>query len=273
MSASANGRKTIFITGAASGIGLASAKRFAAAGWFVGLSDIDIAGLRAALTAIGPDNGATFPLDVRDRHGWDNALGAFGRLTGGPSSSGKLDVLLNNAGVARFGSLEDLSEADCDIQVDINIKGVINGARAGLAPLKAAGGRLINVASCAGLYGSPKLAVYSATKFAVRGLSEALDVEYAQHGVSVACVMPWFIETPILNAGASGSNENMADALKKGGLEVYPVEDAAQVIFHAATGKDLHYFVGKRAKQMRFASSHMPGVVRKQLRSRPMLRA
>jgi NADP-dependent 3-hydroxy acid dehydrogenase YdfG len=262
----ANGRKSIFITGAASGIGLACARRFASAGWFVGLSDIDKAGLQSALAAVGADNGAIHPLDVRDREAWANALGAFGRDTGG-----KLDVLLNNAGVARFGVLEDLSDADCDIQVDVNIKGVINGARAGLPLLRAAGGRLINVASCAGLYGSPKLAVYSATKFAVRGLSEALDVEYARLGVSVACVMPWFVETPILNAGASGSNEQMADALRKGGLEVYPVEDAAQVVWDAAHGKQLHYFVGKRAKQMRFATSHMPGSVRKQLRSRPLL--
>lgn len=266
MSVDANGRKSIFISGAASGIGLACAKRFAAAGWFVGLSDIDTLGLKSALAAIGPDNGSIHRLDVRDRYAWDNALGAFGRQTGG-----KLDVLLNNAGVARFGVLEDLSDADCDIQIDINIKGVVHGARAGLAPLKAAGGRLINVASCAGLYGSPKLAVYSATKFAVRGLSEALDVEYARHGVSVACVMPWFVETPILQAGASGTNENMADALKKGGLEVYPVEDAAEVVFKAATGKDLHYFVGKRARQMRLATSFMPGSVRKQLRSRPLM--
>jgi NAD(P)-dependent dehydrogenase (short-subunit alcohol dehydrogenase family) len=64
---SAKGRKAVFITGAASGIGLASAKRFAAEGWFVGLSDIDVAGLKAALAAVGPDNGATFRLDVRDR--------------------------------------------------------------------------------------------------------------------------------------------------------------------------------------------------------------
>jgi NADP-dependent 3-hydroxy acid dehydrogenase YdfG len=262
----ADGRKSIFITGAASGIGLACAKRFASAGWFVGLSDIDKAGLKAALDAIGVGAGSVHPLDVRDREGWENALGDFGRVT-----NGKADVLLNNAGVARFGVLEDLSDADCDIQIDVNIKGVINGARAGLPLLKSAGGRLINVASCAGLYGSPKLAVYSATKFAVRGLSEALDVEYAQHGVSVACVMPWFVETPILTAGASGTNENMADALRKGGLEVYPVEDAAQVVWDAAHGKALHYFVGKRAKQMRFAASHMPGVVRKQLRSRPLL--
>lgn len=262
----ANGRKSIFITGAASGIGLACAKRFAKEGWFVGLSDIDKVGLKAALLAIGPENGSVHPLDVRDREAWENAIGEFGRETGGQANA-----LLNNAGVARFGMLDEMSDADCDIQIDINIKGVINGARAGLPLLKAAGGRLINVASCAGLYGSPKLAVYSATKFAVRGLSEALDVEYAAYGVSVACVMPWFVETPILNAASDGSNKSMSESLKAGGLEVYPVEDAAQVVWEAAYGKALHYLVGKRAKQMRFAASHMPGSLRKQLRSRPLL--
>jgi short-subunit dehydrogenase len=149
---------------------------------------------------------------------------------------------------------------------------VISGARAALPWLKATpGSRLINISSCAGLYGSPSLAVYSATKFAVRGLSEALDVEWKAYGVSVACVMPWFVETPILNAGAPGSNQSMADTLRGGGLPVYPVEDAAEVIWRAVHGKELHYFVGKRAKQMRFASNHMPGALRKQLRSRPLL--
>jgi NAD(P)-dependent dehydrogenase (short-subunit alcohol dehydrogenase family) len=266
---SAKGRKAVFITGAASGIGLASAKRFAAEGWFVGLSDIDTTGLKAALLAIGPDNGATFKLDVRDRAAWTAALADFAKLT-----DGRLDVLLNNAGVAKFGPFDSLEDTDVDLQLDINIKGVISGASAALPWLKATpGARLINISSCAGLYGSPGLAVYSATKFAVRGLSEALDVEWKAHGVSVACVMPWFVETPILNASQPGSNANMSDVLKAGGLPVYPVEDAADVIWRAVHGKDLHYFVGKRAKQMRFASSHMPGVLRKQLRSRPLLRS
>lgn len=268
MNATAEGRKAVFITGGASGIGLAAAKRFVAEGWFVGLSDIDAIGLKAALVAIGPANGAIFKLDVRDRAGWTAALADFAKLT-----EGRLDVLLNNAGVARFGPFESHDDADIDLQLDINIKGVIAGARTALPWLKATpGARLINISSCAGLYGSPSLAVYSATKFAVRGLSEALDIEWKAHGVSVACVMPWFVETPILNASQPGSNENMSDALKAGGLPVYPVEDAAEVIWRAVHGKDLHYFVGKRAKQMRFASSHMPGAVRKQLRSRSPLR-
>ena len=267
MGAAAKGRKAVFITGAASGIGLASAKRFAAEGWFVGLSDIDVTGLKAALAAIGPENGATFRLDVRDRSAWSSVLADFAKLT-----DGRLDVLLNNAGVAKFGPFDSHADADVDLQLDINIKGVITGARSALPWLKATpGSRLINISSCAGLYGSPGLAVYSATKFAVRGLSEALDVEWKPYGVGVACVMPWFVDTPILNAGAPGSNANMSDVLKSGGLPVYPVEDAAEVIWRAVHGKELHYFVGKRAKQMRFASNHMPGALRKQLRSRPIL--
>lgn len=263
----AGSRKAVFITGAASGIGLASAKRFVAAGWFVGLSDINAAGLKAALAVIGPDNGAALQLDVRDRAAWAASLADFAKLT-----DGRLDVLLNNAGVARFGPFDSHEDAEVDLQLDINVRGVINGARAALPWLKATrGSRLINISSCAGLYGSPGLAIYSATKFAVRGLSEALDVEWKPYGVGVACVMPWFVETPILNAGAPGSNQNMADVLRSDGLPVYSVEDAAEVIWRAVHGKDLHYFVGKRARQLRFASSHMPGAVRKQLRSRPVL--
>ena len=259
-------RKAIFITGAASGIGLATAKRFAAEGWFVGLADINKPGLTTALEAIGKDNGSTHVLDVRDRDGWASALADFTKASGG-----RLDALVNNAGVASYGYFEEVSVAEEDRMVDINLKGVLNGARAGLEPLKASGGRLINIASCAGLYGAPKLAVYSATKFAVKGLSEALDIEFARHGVSVRCIMPWFIETPILDAGAQGSNEKMSDTLRRDGLEVYPVEDAAQVVWDAAHGKELHYTVGKQAKRMRFATRFMPGAVRKQLQRSAVL--
>ena len=196
--------RSIFVTGGASGIGLAAARRFHREGWRVGMGDIDEPGLRRVAAELGA---YTVPLDVRDRAQWAGALDGFVAAAGG------LDVLLNNAGVARYGMFEEVAPAEADLQVDINVKGVINGAYAALPHLKATpGSRLINVASCAGLFGSPGLAVYSATKFAVRGLSEALDVEFTRHGVAVACVMPWFVETPILDAGSTGSNRTIRDA-------------------------------------------------------------
>jgi NAD(P)-dependent dehydrogenase (short-subunit alcohol dehydrogenase family) len=261
--AEANGRKTIFITGAASGIGLGTARLFASRGWFVGLGDIDGPGMKRALAEIGPDNGATFALDVRDKGAWTKALAGFGKLTGG-----RLDILLNNAGIARYGFLEEQSPDEADLQVDINIKGVINGARAGLDMLKnTPGSNLINVASCAGLFGAPRMSVYSATKFAVKGLSESLDIEFARFGVGVKCIMPWFVDTPILNAGSQGTNAKIADNIREGGAAVYTVEEAAQVIWDSVASKELHHVVGKAGKQMRFAARFMPGSVRKRLRS------
>ena len=179
-----------------------------------------------------------------------------------------MDALLNNAGIANYGFYEDQTDDEIDRQIDINIKGVSNGARAGLDLLKATpGSTLINVASCAGLFGAPKMAMYCATKFAVRGLSEALDVEFERHGVKVRCIMPWFVDTPILQAGSQGSNENIADSIKSSGSEVYTVEEAADVIWKSIQGKDLHHLVGKAGKRLRFAARFMPGQVRKQLKS------
>jgi NAD(P)-dependent dehydrogenase (short-subunit alcohol dehydrogenase family) len=258
--ASANGRKSIFITGAASGIGLGAARRFAREGWFVGLADIDKGGLKLALAEIGPGNGVTLDLDVRDRGQWTKAIAAFGKASGG-----RLDVLLNNAGIARYGFLEEQSPEEGDLQVDINVKGVINGARAGLDLLKATPASvLINVASCAGLFGAPRMA----TKFAVRGLSEALEAEFARFGVGVRCVMPWFVDTPILNAGSQGSNLKITDAIQQGGSPVYTVEEAAQVIWDAAhgDGKQLNWIVGKAGRSIAFATRFMPGSVRKRMK-------
>jgi len=255
-------RKAVFITCAASGIGLGTAKRFAKEGWFVGLADVNAAGLKAALDAIGgPSNGATYLLDVRDRAAWDDALSVFVAASGG-----RLDALVNNAGVASFGYLEDQSDDEVARQIDINIKGLINGSRAGMEHLKKTpGSQLINVASCASIYGAPKLSVYCATKFAVRGLSEALDIEFARFGVGVKCIMPFYINTPILDAGASGSNETMADSIKAGGAPVYTVEECAGVIYDSVASKELKHIVGARGRQFAWLARLAPGMLRRQL--------
>ena len=98
-----------------------------------------------------------------------------------------MNVLFNNAGVGRHGWFEDVRPEDNDWIVDVNLKGVIHGVEAALPLLKATkGARIVNTASTAGIVGSPQLAVYSATKFAVRGLTEALDAEFRDS----ACAYP-----------------------------------------------------------------------------------
>lgn len=251
--------KAIFITGAASGIGLATAKHFAQRGWRVGLADIDEPGLARAVAGIGP--GATaHRLDVRDRAQWDTALAAF--TTG---SGGRLDVLVNNAGVARMGWVETQSDADVDAQVDINLKGVIKGAQAGIEYLAATpGAQLVNVASVAGLVAPPQMSVYAATKFAVRGLSQGLDVEFSRLGVTVKCIMPWFLETPLLDKADGLQNGQTRAMLAEQGLPIYRVEEASQAIWEAVHGGRLEHLVGARARQIRAIVRWAPGLVRKQ---------
>jgi NAD(P)-dependent dehydrogenase (short-subunit alcohol dehydrogenase family) len=249
--------RTIFITGGASGIGLAAARRFKREGWIVGVGDIDEAGMARAAAELGA---FTAPLDVRDRAQWAAALAGF------VAHAGRLDVLLNNAGIARYGMFEDVTPDESDLQVDINVKGVINGAYAGLPHLKATkGSRLVNVASVAGIVGSPGLATYSATKHAVRGLSEALDAEWTRHGIDVTCVMPFFVETPILDAGSTGSNRTIRDSIGKS--PVYTVEEAAEMIWRAAHGREREYIVGKAGRQASFARRFMPGRLRKRMKA------
>ena len=257
----AQGRKSIFITGAGSGIGRATAVLFAERGWFVGLYDVAARGLEETQALMQAGSWISGVFDVRDRAGWSDAVGQFGDATGG-----RMNVLFNNAGVGRHGWFEQVPPEDSDWIVDVNLKGVINGVYAALPLLETTpGARIVNTASTAGVVGSPQLAVYSATKFAVRGLTEALDVEFTPKGVRVSCLTPWFIETPILDmATREGSNEVMRQKLS--GMEVYPVEMAAQKAWDAAHGEDVVVPVGKRAAQAGFMARFFPNALRKQLR-------
>jgi NAD(P)-dependent dehydrogenase (short-subunit alcohol dehydrogenase family) len=252
--------KAIFITGGASGIGRAVAQLFAARGWRVGLGDVNEAGMAETLALLTPDAGSAHRLDVRDPAQWEQALADFAVATG------RIDVLFNNAGVAYGGLLTELAQDEIDRLVDVNFRGVLNGARAAYPHLKRAapGSCLLNTASAAALYGSGGLAVYSATKFAVRAITEALDSEWEADGIKVRSLMPCFIYTPLLAGPANaGSNRAKRDVVIAAGLEFTPVERVAEAAWNAVHGKRLHTLVGKTARRLGLVAKWAPGLARK----------
>ncbi len=254
-------KKAIFVTGGGSGIGRAIARKFAGEGWFVGLGDIDKAGIKETESLIG--NGFTYGhvFDVRERAAWDVALNSFSTASGG-----RIDVLANNAGIPLGGSLTDNGEDEITRCLDINLKGVLFGAQAAYPHLKktAPGSCLLNTASAAGLYGTPGASVYSATKFGVRGITESLDGEWFDDEIRVRSLCPSFIDTPLLEHNPNAaSNEAIRQRVVDAGLEITPVEDVAEAAWEAVHGEKLHTLVGKTARKIAFGARWMPGRVRK----------
>lgn len=216
---------SIFITGAASGIGRAAALRFSAEGWLTGLYDIDPLGLAETRRQLPTDRHITGALDVTDPDAWTRAVADFAAVT-----DGRMDVLLNNAGVLTFGRFDAVEPSAAMRMIDVNARGVVHGVYASLPLLeKTPGARIINLASASAIYGPPELAVYAATKFFVRGLTESLDLELAPRGVRVCDVLPGFVDTPMV----------ASQSFRPGSLDTLGVrltaDDVARTILRAAT--------------------------------------
>lgn len=206
---------SIFISGGAAGIGLATAKRFAADGWTVGIYDVSDDALAAA-KAENPEF-ITGRLDVRDADSWEQALADFTGHTGGT-----LDVLDNNAGVLTAGDLTEISPAAIKAQIDIDALGVALGARAAHPYLKVTpGSHLVNIASASAIYGQPGIAVYSATKFFVAGLTEALELEWQADDIRVVSIWPLWAKTALA--------DNEAKSTRTLGVRLTPEDVAAKV--------------------------------------------
>lgn len=252
--------KYLFITGGASGIGREVARFFGGKGWFVGLADVNVKGMEETAAMLPAGMSSVHLLDVRSREQWTQALEAFTEKSGG-----KLHVLFNNAGVGIGGLLEEHSEDDIEKLVDINFKGVVYGAHIGHKYLKATPGScLLNTSSASGIYGSAGLSVYSATKFAVRGLSEALDIEWGPDNVRVRALLPSFIDTPLLDGPVARTNQSSRDSVTAAGLEIAPVSIVAEAAWNAVHDpKHVHSYVGPTAKRLAFAAKWMPGSIRK----------
>lgn len=253
------GEQAIFISGGASGIGLAVAGYFAGRGWRVGLADIDAERLAAAKAGLPAGMASSHVMDVRDYDAWEKALAEFARTSGG-----RVDVLFNNAGVAVGGEFAATPLSELQRCVDINLMGVVNGAHAGYPYLaRTPGSVMLITSSAAGIYGASGVAIYSATKFAVRGLAEALDGEWRPADIKVRTLMPSFIETPLLDQPVLGTNRNVRESVVASGLEITPVSEVAEAAWAAVHGDRVHTQVGKTAKKLWFAARWMPGQIRK----------
>ena len=254
--------KAIFITGGGSGIGQAVAKRFAREGWRVGLADVSAKGLSATAAMLPAGMVDTYTMDVRDREAWKTNLDDFTSKTGG-----RLDVLFNNAGIGTGGPIAQMSFEDMDRVVAINLGGVLNGAKIGHAYLaKTPGSCLLNTASASAIYGTSGLVVYSATKFGVRALTEGLDGEWFADGIKVRDLVPGFIDTPLLQGGIEGSNQNIREVVTAAGLELTSADDVAEAAWQAVHGDAVHTYVGKTAFRLKFAAKWLPGRIRQQMR-------
>ena len=134
---SAKGRKSIFITGAASGMGLETARLFHGKGWFIGGYDVNADGLKKLEAELGADNCVVQTLDVTDKKAYEAAIAAFGKAT-----DGKMDVLFNNAGIGRGGFFDEMPFEDVLAVVNVNFVGVLNGIYSAIGLLKATSGSL-----------------------------------------------------------------------------------------------------------------------------------
>lgn len=224
-------RKSIFITGAASGIGRESARIFAAKGWRIGLCDRDTTALDGLCCELGAA-ASIHVADVRDATALSDALAAFSGDEGG------LDALFNSAGVLEMRAFADTDLDRLKNIVDINVLGVINGIHAALPWLRR--GRdphIVNMSSVSAIYGIPEEAIYSASKFAVRGLTEALNIELEGAGIWVSDVMVAYVATPmVLDASSKAKSVDIL------GVNVGPAQ-VADTVYAAATGRKVHWFV------------------------------
>ncbi|MDI9916097.1 SDR family oxidoreductase [Rhodococcus sp. IEGM 1379] len=243
--------RSVLITGAAAGIGRESALLFARNGYRVGAYDIDEVGLETLAAEIGGFGGTvvTGALDVTDSDQWAKQLADF---TG---ASGRLDILVNNAGVLSSGRFEDISLAAHRRMVDINVTGTLNGTYSAFPYLRdTEGAQVVNLCSASAIYGQPELATYGATKFAIRGLTEALDLEWAEHDIRVIALWPLFVQTAMVTGMDTGATRSLGIKLT--------ASDVAAELWDATRGvgriPKVHYPVGTQAKLFLAVSRFSP---------------
>ena len=226
--------KRVIVTGAASGLGLELCRRFAAAGWTIGMLDVDAAGLASAADEVTRRGGTvrSATADVTDAASLDAAVAGFVAAAGG------LEVMVNNASVAVGGDFVDLTADHWRWIFGINLLGVVHGCQSALPALRSApAALLLNIASAAGFASSPGMSAYNASKAAVVALSETLYSELVGTPVQVSVAMPYFFKTGLLRT-LRGSEGGRRDAELMFDNTGYTLDRAAtDILDGAAAGR------------------------------------
>jgi NAD(P)-dependent dehydrogenase (short-subunit alcohol dehydrogenase family) len=246
-------RRVTVVTGAASGLGRALAIELAVRGATLELSDVDVTGLEET-AARCRDLGApakTHLVDVADHA----AVGAFAEAV--VAEHGAVRMVVNNAGIALAAQATEQRLADIHRVLDVNLRGVINGTQAFLPALEASGdGRLVNISSVFGLVAMPFNSAYNASKFAVRGYTEAVAIELdiARAPITVTCVHPGGIATNIAaNAQSAPGNEQLLASFES--LLRMPPERAARLILEGVARRRRRVLVGADAWALHLGSA------------------
>ena len=255
--------RTAFVTGGASGIGLALGRAFAEAGMKVVLADIEAGALEAAVKSlrdVTPDVRG-IGCNVADAESVARAAQATF------DAFGHVHVVCNNAGVAAPGGIDDISLENWRWVIDVNLMGVLHGIRSFVPHIRAhgEGGHIVNTASMAGMMGGGGLGFspYTATKFAVVGMSEGLSAQLKPHGVGVSVLCPHFVRTEIASSGRNrparyGPSETLDPASRAGQIAaeitrsveagIDPADVAARVLSAILTD-ELYIFTHPRMRE------------------------
>jgi NAD(P)-dependent dehydrogenase (short-subunit alcohol dehydrogenase family) len=195
------------VTGASKGLGAHLARTLANQGATV----YGLARSTDKLDALQDDLGTAFRPVACDVRKEDQVASAFDTVN---TEAGRLDALLNNAGLGQFGPVDDLDTDAFDVQMDTNVRGVYLCTREAVPMMRAQneasgfGGHIVNIASIAGLLGNPNISAYNASKFAVRGFSEAVMKEVREDGIRVTCLYPGSVDTNFFDVAGVEMTEN-----------------------------------------------------------------
>ena len=262
--------RRVLVTGASSGIGEALALAFAAEGaelWLVARDGARLDAVRARCAALGA-SAHVHPADLTDE-------AQVQRLAVAVHADGRaLDVLVNNAGVVMGGLCWEVEPADWRRLHEVNVMGVVHGIRAFVPAMIAAGrgGAIVNMASVSGFVGARGMATYSASKFAVAGLTESLRGELHRHGIGVSLVCPAFVKTPIQEkvklVGSLATAEARARVDRDFAKTPLTPERVAARTLKAIRGNEAVVTVGRDAAAARLLQRYAPALLARLLRGR-----